>query len=107
MPRRIADGIRRIVHGPRILAGRIGRFARTDLYLPALDVAELVVTSRGRAQRHPGARRSSSTHAPRAQAGGRRPSDGRGRANETARTRARGADAPRRALRRSSARRAS
>lgn len=49
MPRRIADGIRRIMFMvPRILAGRIGRFARTDLYLPALDVAELVVTSRGK-----------------------------------------------------------
>lgn len=48
MPRRIADGIRRIMFMvPRILAGKIGRFARTDLFLPALDVAEIVLASRG------------------------------------------------------------
>jgi poly(A) polymerase len=48
MPRRIADGIRRIMFMvPRILAGKIGRFARTDLFLPALDVAEIVLRSRG------------------------------------------------------------
>jgi len=49
MPRRIADAIRRIMFMvPRILAGKIGRFARTDLFLPALDVAELVLAARGR-----------------------------------------------------------
>jgi poly(A) polymerase len=48
MPRRIADGIRRIMTMvPRIIAGRIGRFARTELFLPALDVAEIVLLSRG------------------------------------------------------------
>jgi poly(A) polymerase len=48
MPRRIADGIRRIMTMvPRILVGRIGKFARTDLFLPALDVAEIVLLSRG------------------------------------------------------------
>jgi poly(A) polymerase len=48
MPRRIADGIRRIMTMvPRILQGKIGRFARTDLFLPALDVAEIVLRSRG------------------------------------------------------------
>ncbi len=48
MPRRIADGIRRImVMVPRILQGRIGRFARTELFIPALDVAEVVLASRG------------------------------------------------------------
>lgn len=48
MPRRIADAIRRIMFMvPRILAGKIGRFARTDLFLPALDVAELVLAARG------------------------------------------------------------
>ncbi len=48
MPRRIADAIRRIMFMvPRILAGKIGRFARTELFLPALDVAELVLASRG------------------------------------------------------------
>jgi poly(A) polymerase len=48
MPRRIADGVRRIMTMvPRILQGRTGRFARTDLFLPALDVAEIVLHSRG------------------------------------------------------------
>lgn len=48
MPRRIADGIRRIMFMvPRILAGKTGRFARTELFLPALDVAEIVTRSRG------------------------------------------------------------
>jgi poly(A) polymerase len=48
MPRRIADGVRRIMTMvPRILQGRTGRFARTDLFLPALDVAEIVLDSRG------------------------------------------------------------
>lgn len=48
MPRRIADGIRRIAFMvPRILAGKLGRFTRTDLFLPALDVAEIVLASRG------------------------------------------------------------
>jgi poly(A) polymerase len=48
MPRRIADGIRRIMFMvPRILAGKIGRFSRTDLFLPALDVAEIVLAGRG------------------------------------------------------------
>ncbi|MDB4935751.1 MAG: Poly(A) polymerase [Labilithrix sp.] len=48
MPRRIADAIRRIMFMvPRIMAGKIGRFARTELFLPALDVAELVMASRG------------------------------------------------------------
>ncbi len=49
MPRRIADGIRRIMYMvPRILAGKTARFARTELFLPALDVAELVLAARGR-----------------------------------------------------------
>ncbi|HEY8079968.1 MAG TPA: polynucleotide adenylyltransferase PcnB [Labilithrix sp.] len=48
MPRRIADGIRRIMFMvPRILAGRIGRFARTELFIPALDIAEIVLAARG------------------------------------------------------------
>jgi poly(A) polymerase len=48
MPRRIADGVRRIMFMvPRILAGKTGRFARTELFLPALDVAEIVQVSRG------------------------------------------------------------
>ncbi|MBS2017863.1 MAG: polynucleotide adenylyltransferase PcnB [Deltaproteobacteria bacterium] len=49
MPRRIADAIRRIMFMvPRIAAGKLGRFARTELYLPALDVTELVLAARGR-----------------------------------------------------------
>jgi poly(A) polymerase len=41
VPRRIADGVRRIVAIlPRLAAGRAGRFARTDLMGPALDVLE-------------------------------------------------------------------
>lgn len=48
MPRRIADGIRRIMMMvPRVLSGKVGRFARTELFLPALDVAEVVLRSRG------------------------------------------------------------
>jgi poly(A) polymerase len=41
VPRRIADGVRRIVAIlPRLAAGRAGRFSRTDLMGPALDVLE-------------------------------------------------------------------
>ena len=48
MPRRIADAVRRIMTMvPRILQGRVGRFAKTELFLPALDVAEIVLHSRG------------------------------------------------------------
>jgi poly(A) polymerase len=48
MPRRIADGIRRIMYMvPRILAGKVGRFAKTELFAPALDVAEILLASRG------------------------------------------------------------
>ena len=57
MPRRIADAIRRIMFMvPRILAGKVGRFARTELFLPALDVAELVLAHAIRAR--PPSRRS-------------------------------------------------
>jgi len=50
VPRRIADGVRRIVSVlPRLAAGRAGRFAGTELMAPALDVleAELVASGRG------------------------------------------------------------
>jgi poly(A) polymerase len=48
MPRRIADAVRRIMTMvPRILQGRIGRAAKSELYLLALDVAEIVLASRG------------------------------------------------------------
>ncbi|HEY8042453.1 MAG TPA: polynucleotide adenylyltransferase PcnB [Polyangiaceae bacterium] len=50
VPRRIADGVRRIVAIlPRLAAGRAGRFGRTELMGPALDVleAELLSTGKG------------------------------------------------------------
>jgi len=49
VPRRIADGVRRIVAIlPRLAAGRPGRFGRTELMPPALDVleAELLAADR-------------------------------------------------------------
>ncbi len=52
VPRRIADGVRRIIAIlPRLAAGKAGRFARTDLIIPALDVleAELLATGRSTA----------------------------------------------------------
>jgi poly(A) polymerase len=49
VPRRIADGVRRIVAIlPRLAAGRAGRFARTDLMGPALDVLEAELLAGGR-----------------------------------------------------------
>ena len=48
VPRRIADAVRRIVAIlPRITAGRTGRFGRTDLMTPALDVLEAELLSSG------------------------------------------------------------
>jgi poly(A) polymerase len=50
VPRRIADGVRRIVAIlPRLAAGRVGRFGRTELMGSALDVleAELLASGRG------------------------------------------------------------
>ncbi|HEY8086233.1 MAG TPA: polynucleotide adenylyltransferase PcnB [Polyangiaceae bacterium] len=49
VPRRIADGVRRIVAIlPRIASGRAGRFARTDLMAPALDVLEAELLGAGK-----------------------------------------------------------
>jgi len=49
VPRRIADGVRRIVAIlPRLSAGRAGRFARTELMGPAVDVLEADLVSAGR-----------------------------------------------------------
>jgi poly(A) polymerase len=49
MPRRIADGLRRIVAIlPRLSQGRAGRFLRTDLALPAIDALEIDLVARGR-----------------------------------------------------------
>jgi poly(A) polymerase len=49
VPRRIADGVRRIVAAlPRLAAGRAGRFGRTELMGPALDVLEAELTASGR-----------------------------------------------------------
>ncbi len=48
IPRRFADGIRRVIAVlPRILAGKAGRFARTELFSLAVDVAEAEVHARG------------------------------------------------------------
>ncbi|HXN31431.1 MAG TPA: polynucleotide adenylyltransferase PcnB [Polyangiaceae bacterium] len=48
VPRRIADGVRRIVAVlPRLAAGRAGRFARTELMGPALDVLEAELLASG------------------------------------------------------------
>ncbi len=49
VPRRIADGVRRIVAMmPRLSTGKAGRFGRTELMEPALDVLELDCIARGR-----------------------------------------------------------
>ena len=49
VPRRIADGVRRIIAIlPRLAAGKAGRFARTDLIIPALDVLEAELLATGR-----------------------------------------------------------
>jgi poly(A) polymerase len=49
MPRRIADGLRRIVAvQPRLAAGKIGRLARNDMLVPALEVLELDWMARGK-----------------------------------------------------------
>jgi poly(A) polymerase len=50
VPRRIADGVRRIAAIlPRLSAGKVGRFGRTDLMGPALDVLEAELLASGRA----------------------------------------------------------
>jgi len=47
--RRIADAVRRIgAILPRLTAGRTGRFGRTDLMGPALDVLEAELLASGR-----------------------------------------------------------
>jgi poly(A) polymerase len=49
VPRRIADGVRRIVAMlPRLAAGRVGRMNRTELMASALDVLEAELLSAGR-----------------------------------------------------------
>lgn len=46
--RRFADGMRRIVALlPKLLSGRAGRFSKTDVFLPALDVVAAELHSRG------------------------------------------------------------
>jgi poly(A) polymerase len=48
LSRRYADGIRRIVAVlPRLATGRAGRFARTEVFQPALEVAYADLTARG------------------------------------------------------------
>jgi poly(A) polymerase len=49
VPRRIADGVRRIVAIlPRLTAGKTGRFGRSDLMSPALDVLEAEMLASGK-----------------------------------------------------------
>jgi poly(A) polymerase len=49
VPRRIADGVRRIVAMmPRLVAGRLGRLGRTELMSPAVDVLEANLLAAGR-----------------------------------------------------------
>jgi len=49
VPRRIAEGVRRIVAIlPRLAAGRAGRFGRTELMAPALEVLEAELLASGR-----------------------------------------------------------
>jgi poly(A) polymerase len=49
VPRRIADGVRRIIAVlPRLAAGRTGRFGRTDLLGPAIDAFEVELLAEGR-----------------------------------------------------------
>jgi poly(A) polymerase len=49
MPRRIADGLRRIVAvQPRLAAGKVGRLARNEMLAPALEVLELDWMARGK-----------------------------------------------------------
>jgi poly(A) polymerase len=49
VPRRIADGVRRIAAIlPRLAAGRAGRFGRTDLMAPAIDAFEVELIASGR-----------------------------------------------------------
>ncbi len=70
VPRRIADGVRRIVAIlPRLAAGRPGRFGRTELMGPALDVLEAELLSSGKSAE--GVHKLRSNDAP---AGGRMPS---------------------------------
>lgn len=46
--RRFADGMRRIVALlPKLLSGRAGRFSKTDVFIPALDVVSAELYSRG------------------------------------------------------------
>jgi poly(A) polymerase len=49
VPRRIADGVRRIsAILPRLAAGRTGRFGRTELMAPAIDAFEVELVAAGR-----------------------------------------------------------
>jgi poly(A) polymerase len=49
MPRRIADGLRRILAIlPRLAQNRAGRFLRTDLAHPAIDALEIDLVARGK-----------------------------------------------------------
>jgi poly(A) polymerase len=66
VPRRIADAVRRIVAIlPRLTAGRAGRFGRTDLMLPALDVLEAELLAAGKSTEGVQRLRAAESSAPR------------------------------------------
>ncbi|HVY49363.1 MAG TPA: polynucleotide adenylyltransferase PcnB, partial [Minicystis sp.] len=64
--RRYADGMRRIVAVlPRLTAGKVGRFARTDIFRLALDVAEGDLIARGESAERVARLRGHGAHHPR------------------------------------------
>lgn len=92
IPRRFADGMRRILAVlPRILSGRAGRFARTELFDLALEVAEADLYARGLSLEPIKALRAAPrVEAPRApppapRGGGHRPLSSHGRSRPTPR----------------------
>lgn len=74
VPRRIADGVRRIVAVlPRLAAGRLGRFSRTDLMSSAIDVLEAQLLSSGQSVEIANRLRSSDGEAARSPSSSRAP----------------------------------
>ena len=75
LPRRIADGVRRIMTmTPRLLQGRVGRAPRNEYFVPALDVLGMVLVSRGESTQLVDRMRREAAPAQPAPAQGRRPS---------------------------------
>ncbi len=91
VPRRFADSVRRIVAVlPRLVTGKVGRFARTELFDVALDVAEAELFARGLATDAVTALRSASPtedapQAPRSRRSGGQGGRGGGRLRPTPR----------------------